>query len=278
MRILRLKIYQPQAHFRIPFTYQRRHTFPIPPYSTVFGFLINLLGLKDQTVKDYTEGILGLKISIAGKFKNKTTEMIWFRNYYKEAHNQRFNYDKNRFINGHIEHFGGQSLMYIDILNEVNTVIYLYHNDESFLDKIYEAIINPINRLEIIHLGRAEDWIVFDGLPKFIDESKLDIKRFDKDYHYYFWIPENIFKCDNYEIYYENFNGMIYNLPVFSKIINYEKTLDKNGGREFVFMKTKLNDGVIKKTKILLDTENDLPIFLGDFEKCKVKFGLNQLN
>jgi len=45
MKALLIQIYQPTAHFRIPFTYQRRHTYPIPPYSTVIGLLCNLLGI-----------------------------------------------------------------------------------------------------------------------------------------------------------------------------------------------------------------------------------------
>lgn len=95
MKILRLKIYQPQAHYRIPFTYQRRHTYPIPPYSTVIGFLINLLGINNQNSNDYQNGIANLKISIAGKFKSKSTEMIWFRNLSKDAHNSRFGHTQN---------------------------------------------------------------------------------------------------------------------------------------------------------------------------------------
>jgi CRISPR-associated protein Cas5, N-terminal domain len=47
LKTLRLKIYQPQAHYRVPFTYQRRHTYPIPPYSTVIGLLCNVLGIRN---------------------------------------------------------------------------------------------------------------------------------------------------------------------------------------------------------------------------------------
>ena len=46
---MRLVIYQPHAHYRVPFTYQRRHTYPIPPYSTVKGLICNVLGIKGYT-------------------------------------------------------------------------------------------------------------------------------------------------------------------------------------------------------------------------------------
>lgn len=65
--ILRIRIYRPQAHYRVPFTYQRRHTYPIPPYSTVIGFLCNVLGIDDQGKEEYRkltwDGALGAGLS-----------------------------------------------------------------------------------------------------------------------------------------------------------------------------------------------------------------------
>ncbi len=177
MKLLRIQIYQPQAHYRIPYTYQRRHTYPIPPYSTVIGFLVNLLGIYNQNSNDFENGIKKLKISIAGKFQCKSTEMIWFRNLSKDKHSTRFGFAENRIWAGHIEHFGGQSQMFIDILNDVELVIYLYHQDDNFLQKICNEISNPQNRLEILHIGRAEDWIVFKHLPKFLDENDIELSK-----------------------------------------------------------------------------------------------------
>lgn len=270
MKILRLKIYQPQAHYRIPFTYQRRHTYPIPPFSTVIGFLINLLGIVDQNSVEYQNGIANLKISIACTFKSKSTEMIWFRNLSKDAHTSRFGYIQNRFWSGHIEHIGGQSQMWIDILNDVELIIHLYHQNEDFLQKINEAILNPSNRLEVLHLGRSEDWIVFIDLPAFLDENKIVYKRKDSDYKHFFWIPEKIFPLNSYKINYDDFDGIVYNLPYFSEIENYQNTFNKNGKRKFTYIQTKLNDGKITRAKILLDTEIGLPIFLGDFQNEQV--------
>ena len=44
---LRLLLYLPQAHWRVPFAYQRRHTFALPPYATVIGFICNALGIRN---------------------------------------------------------------------------------------------------------------------------------------------------------------------------------------------------------------------------------------
>lgn len=138
MKILRIKIYQPQAHYRMPFTYQRRHTYPLPPYSTVIGFLCNALGIYDQRTELYQEGILNLKISLAGRFESKITEYIWFRNLKKEKHVQRFGFAENRETNGHIEHIGGQSPMRIDVLNDVHLEKIIAHKTSvSYSGDVY---------------------------------------------------------------------------------------------------------------------------------------------
>jgi len=267
MTILRLKIYQPQAHYRLPFTYQRRHTYPIPPYSTVIGFLCNALGIYNQTESLYTDGIKKLKISITGKFESKVTEYVWFRNLLKKKHIERFGYFENRENNGHIEHIGGQSPMSIDTLNEVHVVIYLAHNDENFINRLKEKLLNPVDRLEVLHLGRAEDWIVFEEKPEIISETNIEYKRRDADYKHFFWIPDK-FWVRNGNGWEENINarfeGLLYNLPTFATIDGYETTFNRHGKRNFEYIRTKLNDGLIKEQKILLDNELNLPIFLAE--------------
>ncbi|MCM8806519.1 MAG: type I-B CRISPR-associated protein Cas5b, partial [Candidatus Omnitrophica bacterium] len=166
MKILKLKIYQPHAHYRIPFTYRRRHSYPIPPYSTVIGLLCNILGIRNIEGKeepcvsqncfcDYHK-LKNIKISICGSFESKSTEYIWFRNLSKESHNNRFGYCRNRYVSGYIEHPGGQMPVLIDILNDVNLWIYFYHEDQDFLEKIKDSFENPQNRIYPLHLGRAE--------------------------------------------------------------------------------------------------------------------------
>jgi hypothetical protein len=87
----------------------------LPPYSTVIGLLINTIGLINQSGDEY-EKLKELKISISGKFENKTTEYTWFRNLRKEGRKQRFN-SLTSEINGHIEQPGQQSPMSIDALD-----------------------------------------------------------------------------------------------------------------------------------------------------------------
>ncbi|AFN74054.1 crispr-associated protein cas5 family [Melioribacter roseus P3M-2] len=270
MHLLRIKIYQPNAHYRLPFAYQRRHTYPLPPYSTVIGFLINAMGIWDQRDSFYKEGIRELKISLAGKFDSKITEYIWFRNMSKKAHFGRFSYLENRENNGTVEHPGGQSPMRIDVLNDVHLLIYLGHEDIDVLKRIREEISNPINRLEILHLGRAEDWIVLEEEPKLIDDSQIAYERYGGNFKYFFWIPRKFYIRENEswclisDDEFANYDGLMYNLPTFSTIEGYEKNYNRHGKRTFEYVRTKLNDGLIIGQRLMIDKELNLPFFLGD--------------
>lgn len=261
MNALRLRIYQPQAHYRIPFTYQRQHTYPIPPYSTVIGFLCNVLGIDDQAKPEF-EKFKRIKISIAGTFESKTTEYSWFRNLSKEKHIQRFGYLENRTVGGHIEHIGGQSLVSIDTLNEVRLIIHLAHEEAEFLEKIKSELENPVNRLEILHLGRAEDWIVFEETPEFVELPTDPIRR-DGNYRHFFWIPEN-------DTAFKTIDGLLYRLPTFWQVEGFKESYNRHGIRNFDYLKTKLNDGLFVHQTLLLDESvwpNGLPVFLADFNK-----------
>lgn len=266
MKFIRLQIYQPQAHYRIPFTYQRRHTYPIPPYSTVIGFLCNLLGIDDQKKRLYTE-LKKLKISIAGKFVTKTTEYIWFRNLSKDSHVKRFGYVENRTVGGHIDHIGGQSPVSIDVLDEVRLVIHLAHEDISVLQQITSATESAPARLEVLHLGRAEDWIVFEKRPEILGLEVLKPKRRDANYEHFFWIPRKMLLSNgvsNGVSDFEKHDGLLYNLTTFWEVAGFAVTQNRHGQRQFEYMRTKLNDGLIAGQTILFDEEVNLPVFLAD--------------
>jgi len=265
--ILRLRIYQPQAHYRVPFTYQRRHTYPIPPYSTVIGFLCNVLGIDDQE-KDEFKQIRKIKISIAGRFESKTTEYVWFRNLAKSAHVERFGTVENRSIGGHIEHIGGQSPVSIDILNDVRLVIHLAHEDKQFLETLRSSLEDPVRRLEILHLGRAEDWIVLEELSEVLELLQFSVERVDANFEHFFWVPEKIFLpvSGDGAVDFNQFEGLRYRLPTFWTVENYTATRNRHGRRIFEYITAKLSDGLFTRKRFLFDGEGMLPIFLADFE------------
>jgi len=265
--ILRLRIYQPQAHYRVPFTYQRRHTYPIPPYSTVIGFLCNVLGIDDQEKEEFKQ-LKKIKMSIAGRFGSKTTEYIWFRNLEKSAHVKRFGTVENRSVGGHIEHIGGQSPISIDVLNEVRLVIHLAHEDKAYLEYIRSSLESPVQRLEVLHLGRAEDWIVIEELSRPCEISSLEVKRGDGDYRHFFWIPEKMYlpQSEDGVTDFNQSEGLLYRLPTFWTVEGYAETRNRHGRRIFEYMSAKLSDGLFARKRFLFDEVCSLPIFLANFE------------
>ena len=272
MPFLRIILYQPHAHYRIPFSSNRRLTYPIPPYSTVIGFLCNVCGINDQRSDEYRY-IRELKISICGRFASKTTEYIWLRNLKKESHIKYYGAELNREKNGWIGHPGGQMPAYIDILNHVELVIYLYHEAENVLKFLKDNLENPHKRLGIIHLGRAEDWVVFKDI-KILENNKIVYKDIiDGNYNYFFWIPEKIYIPLNNETQsYEEYDGVIYLINTFSKVEGYEETLNISKIRIYERTRVKLNEGKIVRNKGLKDEELNLPVFLWGVETC-VKSG-----
>ena len=263
MPLLRIVIHQPQAHYRIPFTYQRRHSYALPPYSTIIGFFCNACGIDDQNNELY-KTLTKSKISIAGRFENKTTEMIWFRNLSKKAHTDTFGDISIREKNGNLCHPGGQSPIKIDVLENVELVIHIHHDEKEKLEQIEQKLKNPKERLQPLHIGRAEDWIVYQDIS-IIEDDIIEYQRHDGQYPYFFWIPEKIFTLkSDYAIDWNNFDGIPYILTTFSYIENYESHHNHTGNRIYQRIRAKLNDGKIINTPCLFDKDLNIPVFLGD--------------
>lgn len=263
LKVLKIKIYQPQAHYRIPFTYKRRHTYPVPPYSTVLGLIANVLGIRnvpgqeEPCIKsdcdcDYHK-LKKLKLAICGNFQSKSTEYVWLRNLHKDYHRQRFGVVHNRSVSGRVEHIGGQSPILVDVLNDVTILIYVYQKDESFLEKIKLNFENPTKRSGVLHLGRAEDWIV----PEKIDFVGLVMKQINGNYGYFFWIPAKSFGISNHCL--DKVAGITYDLPTFYRI--------RKGFRVFSYLPAKLNDGDIADIQTYFDESEGLPVFFANLEE-----------
>lgn len=275
MKLLRLKIFQPHAHYRIPFTFARRHTYPIPPYSTVIGFICNVLGIRDHSNKEFQKLKDGLYLAIYGKFESMTREYIWLRNLEEKSHISRFGSVKNRKIDFIPEHPGGQMPTRIDVLENVSLIIYIYYPEENFLNELASSFKNPEKRIYPLHLGRAEDWIVYDGSPDEaikiieieVDENKK--KPFYGKFEYYTWIPDptraedhidkNLYD-NNFAKFYQKVKGSSHLLTSFYKI--------EDGIRNFIHIPVKLFEqgdfpfDFGKPFKFIIDEELNIPLFL----------------
>lgn len=258
MKVLRVKIYQPSAQYRIPFSYSRKLTYPIPPFSTVKGFLCNVLGVKNEKDKSY-EKIKEISLAIFGKYESLVKEYIWFRNLDREAHKDKFGFVNNRVIDFTPQHPGGQMPAKVDTLENVQLVIYVYHEDENFLRELGEAIDNPKNRNTVLHLGRAEDWLVVNDIR--ITEVSKERKNFTK-IDYFTWVPsadyvdKNFIEIDGmeYEEFFKNIRGNFVRVPTFYEIIEGQRIFTR-----FVLSKL-FEKGFMINPPFYHDEEEGLPV------------------
>lgn len=254
MKVLKLKLYQPEAHYRIPFSYKRRFTYPIPLYSTVKGLICNVLGINDN--KEFERLKDGLALSIYGKYESIVKEYFWFRTLEESAHIKRFYTRANRTIDGIVQHPGGQMPVKVDVLHNVELTIYIYH-DEDILNKIHSSFEKPEDWNSILHLGRAEDWLVINE-NRLIELSIGECRRIN----YITWIPEpeyvdNNCSIDRYMEFFTEIPGNLIRIPTFYEI-------KENNQRVFTtYIQAKLFEGGgFTKQEFYVDSEEGLPVIL----------------
>jgi len=148
--VVRLFLFQPKAHFRYPFSLTSRFTYPLPPFSTIFGFIANLLGYNqwnsnENRRKEYLGLIKNSKFAVVGSYDLIGVERCyWFRN-------PRFDGSISREA---ISHPGTQSPSTVFIIKNLATLIYV---GGALEEKIKNASFNEI--MGPLSLGRAEDII-----------------------------------------------------------------------------------------------------------------------
>lgn len=255
-QVLKVKIYQPDAHYRVPFSYQRRFTYPIPPYSTVKGLICNLMGIRDDADERLKKIKEGLSLAIYGRYESLVKEYIWFRNLKEKSHINKFHTVTNRIIDNVPQHPGGQMPVTVDVLHNVSLMIYICHPDPNFLKNISDAFENPSERLSTIHLGRSEDWLVFEEIRWPVElrqESVMNIKHFT-------WMPEKEFADKGfidgeYEDFFNGLSGNLFRLPTYYKITDSNQRIFN----EYVTVKL-YEGGSFKRRKFYVDGNENLPI------------------
>ncbi len=253
---LKVKIHQPDAHYRVPFSYQRRFTYPIPPFSTVKGLICNIIGITSENDETFKKLEKGLSLAIYGNYETIVKEYIWFRNLKKESHISKFESATNRIVDGVPQHPGGQMPVTIDVLHNVALTLYVYHPE--LMDEIKSAFENPINRNSTLHLGRSEDWIVITDIEKIgIDKgSQGQLSLFT-------WIPslsdvddEFIPDRENYKNFFRQVNGNLFRLPTFYNITEDNKRIFTK------YIEVKLFEkGSFRAQGFIIDESEKIPLF-----------------
>lgn len=158
LKAIRLKIFQPTANYRMPYDFDTRESYPLPPYSTVIGMIHKLCGFK---------GYHPMQISVSGSYASTTRNM--FTSYQYGA------LPKNRVgvITVQGQHIG-KGVSHVQLLIDVNLTIYIVPDEDSDFDLIYEALKYP---KEYPNLGRHEDDAIFEA----VDIVNLEQKELDED-------------------------------------------------------------------------------------------------
>lgn len=187
LETLRLKVTLPNAHFRVVHSGNPRTTYPVPPYSTVIGFLANILGDMEKIGKMLSGG---LALGILAQHEYISREYTWLRNLSLEEHRRRYVTASNRTWQEVAEHPGGQSPATFEVLNEVTVWIYAYHPESAVLEAIRQNSCLPEKWFSHLHLGRSEDWAMLEA----VDMVKLEVSNRAADMketgRYFQWMPE----------------------------------------------------------------------------------------
>lgn len=181
MKAIRLCISQQTANYRIPTSFQLKESYPLPPYSTVIGFIHSICG--------YTE-YEPMEISVQGRYYSKANDLFTRYEFKPE-----FKFDSSRHqleVGGFgITRGTGNTEMLIDV--ELLLHIIPVNQDKA-------ADIEAACRCPRIYpsLGRYEDLAVINEV-KSVDFSK---KRLEENKHeeYSAYIPESMLLDDSVQL------------------------------------------------------------------------------
>jgi CRISPR-associated protein Cas5t len=282
INVLKFNISLPSANFRVVQSNNPRRTYPLPPYSTVIGFLANIIGNQENINMMLAQPFA---LGIASKYECITREYTWLRNLNSKMHKKRFSSKDNRLWQGVPEHPGGQSPITIEVLNEVKVVIYLQHPKQEVEDILLENYNRPETWLSHLHLGRAEDWAIIDSTNKIELLLSNQPGTFKQAASYYQWLPsleyafglEGLIKRNEYEELYKKIQGNAVLVTSFYERVELEEAVIRN----FYHVSAHLCCSQIpflddfSLPSLLTDEELHLPVFLCHLDPTVKKEGIS---
>lgn len=130
-KIIKVVTYQEKAVFRTPYSMEVIETYPLLPYSTILGFIHNMLSS--------TETIYGINISVQGKYKNLNREFV---RYHKYETNKKE---------------GKSYPIIITSLIDLQLIVHIKMPSEDLHNKLLFCLDNPPY---FPYIGRTEDLII----------------------------------------------------------------------------------------------------------------------
>lgn len=243
MNLLKIKAFQPFACYRKPFSYGFWDTFPLPPFSTILGWVHWVLGESDRQEK------LPINIGVAGQFETITYDLQTL-----------IKFDRKRGKEGEIvlEDFNkalSNTPTYVANVTNIHHRIYLKMEDEYM-----ERFADQAMQINFPSLGRYEDLMRIDSIdfitPEFIEIGGLD-EPISVDYGIYLR-PETTKST--------GIKGSNFKLPFYHKEINGLRFFEKE---KVVYT----DSGSLKRGNFLVDRDTDKvfpnPVVIELFGKYK---------
>jgi CRISPR-associated protein Cas5t len=248
-KILFLKIFQPFAQYRNPFTFYYAQTYPLPPKSTIIGMLQN--ACDDWYGHEKLEKWWNLKVSVHGGFES----VFW--NYQSLIKGELGINSDGVWINKNDGNLGEMWLpLYGEGLTSQRTPVYqqelfnghLYifiRGDEEMIDCINKSLKHP---KKVLSLGRSEDIIFIEDVRELVSPK---IKNVEKT----IWLTFPTYIIN--EIKLKNEKYPVYYIPVRVVFKNENKNIKHKGE---IFQGTKQ----YVDFKVVLYTRSDYVIYLKD--------------
>jgi len=208
-KTLYIKIFQPFAQYRNPFTFYYAQTYPLPPKSTIIGMLQN------ANERYYDQEFWKLKVSVHGGFES----VFWnYQQLIKGFPQLKRSKDGDIYIVNqelplYNEGFKSQRTP-VHQQELFNGHLYIFiRGNKKLLNEIKDALDLP---RKILYLGRSED-IIFIKRVEFVKENNIELKLAKKS----LWLTYPTYiKHKNFPI--KNKKYPIYSIPI--------KVLFRNNG------------------------------------------------
>lgn len=198
-KIIIVKILQEKAVFRTPYSMEVIETYPLPPYSTILGFIHNMLS-SSKTIE-------GINISVQGKYGNLLREFCRYHKYESEKMEGKF------------------YPIIITSLIDLELIIHIKMPTKDLHLKLLSCLKNPPY---FAYLGRPEDLILSMGVEEG-EEIEFDPKNIEEGA---ITIPYNCYV--RYDIANDcEISGIPFLLPSYYKIV--AKTKDKKNRNQEIF-------------------------------------------
>ncbi|MCW1310320.1 MAG: type I-B CRISPR-associated protein Cas5b [Candidatus Parvarchaeota archaeon] len=174
-KILFIKVFQPFAQYRNPFTFYYAQTYPLPPKSTIIGMLQN--ACSDWYGNEYgIENWWNLKISVHGGFES----VFWnYQNLIKG--DVLFDYS-GRLINQGLPLYGeGITSQRSPITQQelFNGHLYIFiRGGDWLINSIKDGLEKP---RKILYLGRSEDVVFIKKIEEISEEKIEEISDIEDD-------------------------------------------------------------------------------------------------